>query len=102
VGILRISLAARQDLSTIYRHGVEAFGQRQADRYIDGLLDTLDLLADFPEMARVRDSLNPPARVHGHLRHVIVYDLLADEIVLIVRIRHALEDWQGLSGDMNQ
>ena len=99
---LQISQAAKRDLAAIYQNGLEAFGRLQADKYIDGLLDTLDLIADFPEMSRLRKSIDSPARVHGYRRHVVVYDLLDDGVVLIVRIRHALEDWQGSSGDKDQ
>ena len=70
------------------------FGQAQADRYIDGLLETLDLIAEFPEMSRLRTEIDPPMRVHPHQSHAIIYKIDERSDVLIVRIRHALEDWQ--------
>lgn len=70
------------------------FGPAQADRYIDGLLETLDLIAEFPEMSRLRTEIDPPMRVHPHQSHAIIYKIDERGDVLIVRIRHALEDWQ--------
>ena len=70
----------------------------QADRYIDGLLDTLDLIAEFPDMARFRPEVDPPARVHTHQSHAIIYDIDERGDLLIIRIRHVLEDWRTSTG----
>ena len=97
---LEISEDAERDLLAIYHQGAVTFGLAQADGYIDALLEAMDLIADFPEIARLRMEYHPPARLYPHGSHVIVYDL--DEAggrVVIVRIRHGHEDWQGRSGD---
>lgn len=78
------------------------FGLSQADRYIDGLLETLELIADFPEIARLRTGIAPPVRGWPYRSHMILYDLGEDGGVLIVRIRHGLEDWQGNLGADDQ
>ena len=78
------------------------FGLSQADRYIDGLLGTLELIADFPEIARLRTGIDPPVRAWPYRSHVILYDLGEAGGVLIVRIRHGLEDWQGNLGADDQ
>lgn len=93
---LTISEDADRDLSFIYLRGVETFGLGQADRYIDALLNVLDTITDFPEISRLRTEIDPPIRVYIHQSHVIMYDVDEKGDVLIVRIRHALEDWQGL------
>jgi toxin ParE1/3/4 len=95
---LTISKDARRDLSSIYLQGVQTFGPAQADRYIDALLDVLDMIADFPEISRLRTEIEPPVRAYTHQSHVILYDFDANGDVMIVRIRHVLEDWQGLNG----
>ena len=74
------------------------FGSAQADRYIEAFLDTLDLIAEFPHMARPRHDIEPPARVHTHRSHIIIHDIDERGGVLIVRIRQVLEDWRNLSG----
>ena len=51
--------AARSDLADIWRYGATTWGADQADRYADGLFAVVDLLAAFPEMARLRDAFDP-------------------------------------------
>ena len=51
------------------------------------------VIARHPEMARVRSELDPPARVHPHNEHIIIYDVEHDGDVLILRIRNRREDW---------
>ena len=90
---LTVSEDADRDLDDLYHQGVVTFGLAQADRYIDGLLDTLDLIAAFPGVARLRNELMPPIRAFPHRSHIIFYDIDESGDVLIVRIRHAHEDW---------
>ena len=99
---LLLSEDADRDLDDIYIQSVDLFGVRQADQYIDGLLDTLDMIVAFPRMARLRDDISPPVRAHAHQSHVIIYDVDDHGDVLIVRIRHAHEDWQQLSEGTDQ
>ncbi|QIF82731.1 type II toxin-antitoxin system RelE/ParE family toxin [Brevundimonas sp. 'scallop'] len=54
--MLRLSRAARADLQQVYLQGLELFGGRQADDYIEGLFAKLDLLADFPRLGAVDRS----------------------------------------------
>lgn len=75
------------------------FGIAQADRYIEGLLNALDLVADFPGAARLRTELQPPIRAYPYKSHLILYDIGATGDVLVVRIRHGHEDWTGQGGD---
>ena len=91
---LILSDQAERDLDAVYRQGFELFGLAQADRYIDGLLETLDVIADFPGIARARHELPKPARVYPYRSHVIVYDIDDSQSqVTVVRIRHGHEDW---------
>ena len=96
---LTVSEEADRDLDALYRQGVEIFGLAQADRYIEGLLNALDLIADFPGAARLRTELQPPVRAYPYKSHLILYDIGATGDVLVVRIRHGHEDWAGQAGD---
>jgi toxin ParE1/3/4 len=89
----RLTRAAEADLITIYREGARLFGTAQAERYHAELGTIFDLLARHPEMARERLELTPPMRLHPHKAHLILYRVEADRSVLIVRLRHAREDW---------
>jgi len=57
--MLRLTQKAREDLRLVYLEGLERFGARQADIYIDSLLDRLDLLSDFPDLAANATSSAP-------------------------------------------
>ena len=88
----RLTRKARSDLIHIYGEGVRLFGVAQAETYQDQLERTFDLLADNPRIARERDEIRPPVRIHPSGAHVVVNT--TDEIgVLIIRVRHGLEDW---------
>ncbi|WP_416065788.1 type II toxin-antitoxin system RelE/ParE family toxin [Rhizobium sp. ZK1] len=46
-------------------------------------------------MARERQELTPPMRLHPHQAHLIAYTIREDDIV-IVRVLHSRQDWQSL------
>jgi toxin ParE1/3/4 len=96
--MLNISRAARDDLRSLFWNGIDMFGPVQADRYIEGLLETLDRIADFPHIGIQRPEFGPTVRVHAHRSHVIVYRTEESGDVFIQRIRHGLEDWQARPG----
>lgn len=89
--MLRLSRAARSDLQA-YMQGLELFGTRQVDTYIEGLFQKLDLLVDFPMLGAARPELTPDAHVLFYGSHAILYRIDGAD-VFIRRIRHALEDW---------
>lgn len=96
--MLNISRAARDDLRILFWRGMDMFGPAQADLYVEGLLETLDRIADFPRMGVPRPEFGPTARVHAHRSHVILYRIEDSGDVFIQRIRHGHEDWQALPG----
>lgn len=89
----RLSVLAEQDITDIAMSGIQMFGEQVARRYHDDLFDLFDLLADNPRLARERQELSPPVRIHPHRSHLIVYTIEDNDQVLILRIRHAHEDW---------
>lgn len=89
---------AEEDLIDIWLDGVGKFGAAQADRYQDGLEAVFELLAQFPEMARLRQELTPPIRIHPTGSHLIVYQVRFDGNVLVIRVRYEREDWTAEPG----
>nr|WP_216654827.1 type II toxin-antitoxin system RelE/ParE family toxin [Pseudogemmobacter hezensis] len=65
--------AAREDLAQIWQQGAATWGADRADAYLDSLFGVFDLLAGFPEMARLRPEFRPPLRIHPSGRHLILY-----------------------------
>lgn len=68
-----------------------------AKRYHDELFALLELIAGNPRMARERDEISPPVRIHPFKAHLVVYRLNEDESIFVIRIRHGHEDWAGNS-----
>jgi len=68
------------------------FGLTQADAYAASLRQAFELIATYPRSARKREEIEPIVRTSPHKAHIILY--VADEQgVLVLRIRHAREDW---------
>ncbi len=89
----RLTGKAEDDFISIYVTGVRDFGVAQAERYQRDLIETFETLSDNPRLARARQELRPPMRVHPHGSHLILYRIEENGDILIVRIRHAREDW---------
>jgi len=92
VALFQLTHAARLDLRHIHRQGEELFGLNQADAYGQGLVAAFRTIKDFPLAAPLRDVGGLPVRARAYKSHVVLY--VADQAkVLILRIRHAQEDW---------
>ncbi len=89
----RLSDAAAADLVSIYLDGIDRFGARQADAYHDQLSVVFELIATQPHMARERAEITPPVRIHPHGAHLIVYLIEGGGGILVLRVRHARENW---------
>jgi toxin ParE1/3/4 len=88
-----LSVEAEEDIIAIAEQGVHMFGPVQARRYHDELFAVLDLIAANPRMAREREEISPPVRIHPFKAHLIVYMLKENGAVFVIRIRHGHEDW---------
>jgi toxin ParE1/3/4 len=91
----RLSVEAEEDLVSIAEHGVRNFGSFVAKRYHDELFAVLELIAANPRMARERQEIFPPVRIHPFKAHLVVYWIFDDGSILVIRIRHGHEDWIG-------
>ena len=83
----KITPEADSDLIGIYVHGFKNFGEIQAEKYFSELEDCFHLLSETPLISRERTEFDPPVRIHQHGRHLIIYVIRGD-FILIIRILH--------------
>lgn len=86
-----VSKAAQADIRNIARYTQDTWGRDQRRRYLDGLNDKFEMLAERPEMAAERRDFRPPVRIHHYEKHLIIY-AISDSGILIVRVLHQSQD----------
>ena len=89
----RLARAAAEDVANIFADGVDRFGLAQADKYHDGLEAAFVFLSEYPRAARLRHEIDPPVRAHPYKAHLIVYEIEAEDGIVVLRVRHSREDW---------
>lgn len=70
------------------------FGLHEARAYANSLLTTLNIIADNSELGRLHDNLRPPARIHPHRNHILMYVLEQDRVPLVTQILAARQNWK--------
>lgn len=88
---IKKTVLADEDLIDIYLYGSQNFGQSQAERYFAEINQAFSFLADNPWVANERPEFVPPVRIHPHGKHLIVYTV-EDDFLLIVRVLHQRMD----------
>ncbi len=84
---------AEADLADIWRHTARQWSVEQADRYYKGIVTALESLAEQPSLGRACDDIRPGYRRYNVVAHVVFY-VLTDGVVDVVRILHARRDFQ--------
>lgn len=85
--MFKVSKDAVSDLRQIGRDTQQRWGAAQRRRYLDSLNRQFHFLAENPLACHIRSGLKPPARIHHHTRHLIVYEQDGNGIV-ILRVLH--------------
>lgn len=89
---IRLRPAAEADLEGIWDYSVARWSQAQAVIYLSGLDAVLNLLAEFPDIARLRPEFRPPVRIHPYRKHVVIFQ--QDEAVIdVLRVVHRRTNW---------
>ena len=91
----RLSPKALIDLDDIWRYTAEMWSVDQADRYIDELVSTFEIIVSMPTLARERTEFTPPVRIHAHDEQLIIYAIKGDHIV-ILRLLGGRQDWRSI------
>jgi toxin ParE1/3/4 len=82
---------ARFDMREIWAYTVQQWGRRVADSYIRDLSATLETIARDPYLGAATEWVDGSCRKQIFRSHVIFY-MLADEGVTIIRILHQQMD----------
>ncbi len=82
----KLARRAEDDLLGIYLYGIERFGEAQAERYHAGLSACFALLASRPRIGRLAPSIAPGIRRHEHGSHVVLYEEVEDDIVILALV----------------
>ena len=80
-----------QDIKQLTKRSMADFGELQTDKYLSGLEETLELLAENPELGRACDNLHKGYRRHEYQSHIIFYRIRKNDI-FITRIIHKNRD----------
>lgn len=79
---LRITKLAAKDLDDLYTEGWVNWGEVQADRYYDGLLERFDRICEQPRMYQAVDDIREGYRRSVYEKHAIYY-VFEDEAIEI-------------------
>mgnify|MGYP006381680409 CR=1 FL=1 len=85
-----LSIEAEVDLLEITSF-ISSGDEAIARRFVYGLMESLDLLSEYPEMGRKRDDLKRGLRSINFNRYLVLYRI-EDDVVKVVRIVHGARD----------
>ena len=83
----KLSNKAEQDLRQIYRYTQLKFGPLQADTYLTGLDETLELIANSPAIAQKVDDIRIGYQRYLYQEHAI-YFIKKNKHIRVVRVLH--------------
>jgi toxin ParE1/3/4 len=85
---------AREDLRQILLYTQERWGEEQRRRYRARMYQAMRSLLDYPERGPARDEYFPGCRGLSAEQHIVFY-LLTNQEVVVVRILHGNQDATG-------
>ena len=88
---VKLSHDAERDLIDIYLFGLEHFGVRQAERYLERISSKIELAADNPSFGADYGSVTEGLRRYEVVSHAVYYRSTPSGI-LVLRILHGHMD----------
>jgi toxin ParE1/3/4 len=86
------SKGAESDVSQIYQDTAKKRGIAQADKYDAGLENSMQLLADNPDLGRKSDEIKEGYHRHEYGRHIIFYKKRKHDIFIIRILYDAMDE----------
>ena len=87
-----IAVRASRDLREIHGYGIDTYGGRQADAYLDELFAKFEHIARWPYAVQERRATRSVVRLYRQRAHNILYSV-ENETVLILRVFHHSVNW---------
>lgn len=88
----KLTNKAVADLSKIWEYTFEAWSEKQADKYYDGLISNCAEIAKNPELGKNYKGVSKELFGIKSNRHIIFYRTLNENYVEITRILHERMD----------
>ena len=84
---------AVEDLANIWNYTFETWSERQADTYYNMLIESCQKIVENPRLYGVKyDEITEGLRGYRANKHIIFYQILQDDEILIIRILHQRMD----------
>jgi|SRR5690606_39192908 len=78
----RLTRDAQKDLTAIRRYTAETWGLEQSKRYLQGLRETIELLAEFPGQGTTREEMGEGVLSFPYGSHMLYYRLEKGQLVV--------------------
>ncbi len=88
----KLSTKAAMDIADIYEYGILQFGLRQAQTYLKGLEENLEVLISRPELSRKAGYIARDLYRFKYQSHIIFFTL-AENKAFVVRILEQHRDF---------
>jgi toxin ParE1/3/4 len=96
----RITPDAQSDLLAIRRFTISEWGVEQSRKYLDGLRQTIMLLAETPLLGRTRPDVGEKVFSFPHGSHVIYYLLHRKQLVVFAVLHKRMVPMNHLQGPL--
>lgn len=91
--LIQLTEAAKEDLINIWSYTYREWGEDQANHYLDVLEASFEMLAENPQLYRLRTELEPAVRIHRVNHHLVIY-LETESGIQIIRVLHKNMDYE--------
>lgn len=88
----RITHLAQSDIQSIWDYTIEEWSLGQAEKYIDGLFDCFDAIANSITQGKAVDYIRQGYRKAIYGRHIVFFRVGEDQIIEIIRVLHSSMD----------
>ncbi|SRR5690554_1820816 len=94
----RLTRDAQQDLKAIRRYTVDTRRQEQSRKYLQGVRDTIELLAEFPGQGLVRQDVDDGVFSFPYGSHMLYYRLEKKQLVVFAVLHQRMVPGGHLKG----